>query len=777
MIYIFLHRCTGSGAQIRRGTGMKMALLATAAAIIAPVSAAQAQSGNAGASEGGIADIIVTAQRRSENLQKAAIAVSAVAGDTLVQQSITQANDLTRIVPALQVAPAASFTQIYLRGVGTFGANAFAEQGVAFNLDGVYLSRPAAPAGLFYDLERVEVLKGPQGTLYGRNATGGAVNVITAKPKLGETSGYINAEYGNYDAIKGSAAINLPMGDRIALRIAGQYVKRDGYYSDGYDDEDTQAIRAQLKGDTGTGLDATLSVDYAHVGGMGSGGTIMPLLDGKTRLGPSDPRVIAAYVARTPTRPVPQAIASNDGYQDNDFFGVALTANADLGFATLTMVPAYRKTDLDFRAYASSFLIDVQEKSSQMSLETRLASRAGPLQWVVGGFYFAEDVSARQFFNQASNGTRINSQLDTESLAAFGQATLSLSDQFRVTGGLRYTTDTKGQASETHTLPFVGFVNPAQGNFTPIILDIVSNPRSNVDFNKLTWKVGVEFDLGPRSLLYASAATGFKSGALFAATGRNYSAPENMMAFTVGSKNRFFDNKVQLNAEAFYWKYKDQQISHLGPVQVATTPVGSIFGPVFTTENAGKSTIYGLELEALFQPSANNQFSANIQYLHTKYDQLTYQAYSTTGTAPVIGCAVTPTTLTGASPAARIYDVDCSGRPLVNAPKWVFNLGYEHRFQLGDHGRIIAAVDTRIETSRYLSLDFLDLSKQDSYMMSNARLTYETVSGNFSLTGFINNIENELVFANSLQSPAKPGVIYSQLRPPRTYGIRAGFRF
>jgi iron complex outermembrane receptor protein len=121
--------------------------------------------------------------------------------------------------------------------------------------------------------------------------------------------------------------------------------------------------------------------------------------------------------------------------------------------------------------------------------------------------------------------------------------------------------------------------------------------------------------------------------------------------------------------------------------------------------------------------------------------------------------------------------VDCSGRPLVNAPKWVFNLGYEHSFQLGDHGKLIAAADTRIEASRYLSLDFLELGRQGSYMMSNARLTYESPSGNFSLTGFINNIEDELVFANSLQSPAKPGVIYNQLRPPRTYGVRAGFRF
>ncbi|WP_395651771.1 TonB-dependent receptor, partial [Brevundimonas sp.] len=456
----------------------------------------------------GLEDIVVTAQRREENLQRAAIAVSAVAGETLTEQSITQATDLTRLVPALQVAPAASFTQIYLRGVGTFGANAFAEQGVAFNLDGVYLSRPAAPAGLFYDLERLEVLKGPQGTLYGRNATGGAVNVITAKPRLGETSGNLTAEYGNFDAIKSSGAINLPLGDRFAFRLAGQVAQHDGYFSDGYDDEDTWAVRGQLRGDFNDAVNATLSIDYANVGGMGSGGTIMPLLDGDNRLGPSDPRVIAAYVARTPTAPVPQVIADGNGYQDNTFLGIATTINADLGFARLTIIPAYRKTDLDFRSFASSFLIDVEENSEQSSLEARLAGDVGNLTWVVGAYGFSESVDANQNFDQGSNGTRIFSDLKTDSVALFGQGTYSVTDRFRVTGGLRYTKDTKGQVTEAHTLPFVGFV---AGVFPlrPIILDIRSDTDAEIEFEKVTYKAGIEFDAGQSSLLYASVATGF----------------------------------------------------------------------------------------------------------------------------------------------------------------------------------------------------------------------------------------------------------------------------
>ena len=761
--------------KITRLLGLSVAPSALIAAMPALAQTAPAAAETAEAPQG-IPDIIVTAQRREENLQKAAIAVSAVAGDTLTRNSISQATDLTRLVPSLQIAPAASFTQIYLRGIGTFGSNAFAEQGVAFNLDGVYLSRPAAPAGLFYDLERIEVLKGPQGTLYGRNATGGALNVITAKPKLGELGGYLNAEYGNYNALKGSGAINVPIGEHVAFRLAGQYAKHDGYFSDGYDDEDTQAVRGQLRGETGTGLDATLSIDYAHVGGKGSGGTIMPLLDGKNRLGPSDPRVIAEYLTRPPTAPVPQVIARNDGYQDNRFFGASMTLNADLGFAKLTVIPAYRKTDLDFVSYAPSFLIDVTENSDQMSLETRLSNKSGPLNWVLGGYYFTEHVTAKQFFDQGSNGTRINSRLGTDSYAFFGQGTYSLTDTLRLTGGVRYTHDDKTQDTETHTLPFVGFV-PGVFPLVPIILDIPSFPKSDVSFSKVTWKAGLEFDLGPRSLLYASVSTGYKSGVLFAAEGLNYSKPETLRAYTIGSKNRFFDNKLQLNVEAFYWDYRDQQITHLGAVQVASTPGGPIFGPVFATENAGKATIYGAEAELQFQPTGDDVFTANVQYLHARYNSLQYQFYSTTGAAPVVGCATALTTSTGASPQARIYNVNCSGRPVVNAPTWSLNAGYQHIFQLGNSGRLIAGADTRIESSRFLSIEYLALGQQGSYMMSNARLTYETANGRYSLTGFINNIENKLVFSNSLQTPAKAGVVYNQLRPPRTFGVRASAKF
>jgi iron complex outermembrane receptor protein len=724
----------------------------------------------------GLEEIIVTAQRREENLQRAALAVTAVSGDALTQASVTQANDLTRLLPSIQVAPASSLTQIYLRGVGTFAANAFAEQGVAFNLDGVYLSRPAAPAGLFYDLERIEALKGPQGTLYGRNASGGALNVITRKPQIGETGGYATVEVGNYSAIKSSAAVNVSTGATTALRFSGQYVDRDGYFNDGYDDEDSYAFRAQFRHD-GDVFDANFMADYAHVGGMGSGGTIMPLLNRDKRWGPSDPRVITEYMQRPPTPPVPQIVPRNDGYQDNEFYGALATLDADLGFATLTVVPAYRKTNLDFLGYAPSFKVDVIEKSEQVSLETRLAQDTDAVKWVAGLYYFDESIKADQVFDQASNGTLIQSDLDTTSYAAFGQITYSITDTFRLTGGVRYTKDKKEQDSYAETRPFVGFVPPGPPDFIPIIATIPTFSTTDVDFEKTTWKAGIEWDVGEDSLLYASVATGFKSGILYSGAGRNYSEPENLTAYTIGSKNRFLQDTLQVNLEAFYWDYEDQQISHLGPVQVASTPGGPIFGPIFLTENAGQATLYGLEADILWQVSENGLFALNVQYLNTEYDEFRYQAYSTTGAPPVLGCAITPTSLIGASDAARIFDVDCSGRPMVNAPEWTVNVGYEHTIPLGSSGRLILGADSRIESSRYLSTEFLALGKQDSYTMTNARVTYETEQGGLSVTAFVNNIEDELVFSNSLQSPAKNGVVYNQMRPPRTYGVRATVRF
>lgn len=761
----------------------KSCLCSTSLLALCLATPAMAGEEEASPANGGIEEIIVTAQKRTEPLQKVAVPVSVLTGEALTRSGVTQATELTKLVPALQVAPATAYTQIYLRGIGTFGANAFAEQGVSFNLDGVYLSRPAAPSAVFYDLERIEVIKGPQGTLFGRNSTGGAVNLVTARPSLSGASASLNAEYGNYDTLKISSAVNLPIASSMALRVSGQLAKHDGYYSDGYDDEDTSAMRVQFRLNPSSDFDFNLAFDYGHVGGQGPGGTIVPLLAGKRRLGPSDPAVVDQYLARSPSFPVPQNRAGADGFLDNDYYGAVANANGNLGFATLTAIAAWRNTKLNFLSYTTGYPISVAEDSDQQSLEVRLSNQSPQLKWVLGGYFFVEDVRANEFYNLANNGSRRDADLSTNSIAVFGEATYSLAPSLRLTAGARHTRDRKEQVTEAHSYPFFGFVDPAFPLFRPIIGDIRTDALTDAKFSATTWKVGVEADLGPQSLLYATASTGFKSGVLFAALGSNYSRPEKLTAYTFGSKNRFAGGTIQLNAEAFYWDYKDQQISHLAPVVVATVGQNAIYGPVFRTSNAGAATIYGAEVDLIAKVDPTFTATASIQYLHSNYDRFEYQAYSNPGQGqpgqppvagppPVNGCTSTLTGLTAALPLARIYDVNCSGKPLVNAPRWTMNLGLEKTFPLRGAGNLRIGVDNRIESSRFLSVDFMNVARQDNYWTSNANLTWSNRQDDLSITAYVNNIQNRLIFSNSIQNPGKPGTFYNQLRSPRLFGVR-----
>lgn len=223
--------------------------------------------------ESGIQDIIVTAQRTSQSAQKAPLPISVVLPADLTRQNVTRAEDLSRVVPALVAANnGGATTSFFLRGVGNFTANAYSDPAVAFNYDGVYIGRPSNTQGLFYDLQRVEVLKGPQGTLYGRNATGGAINVIPNRPKIGETSGEVQASYGNYDAVQAQGAINLPLGDSAAFRLSGTYNRHSGYLSDGTSNQRIFGVRGQLLVDITPDLTTRFAADYAHDGGTGTGG-------------------------------------------------------------------------------------------------------------------------------------------------------------------------------------------------------------------------------------------------------------------------------------------------------------------------------------------------------------------------------------------------------------------------------------------------------------------------------------------------------------------------
>ena len=733
----------------------------------------------------GLQEIIVTAQRRAENLQRVAVPVTAVSGDALANAGVTETANLGKLVPSLVVQPTGGTTSFFLRGVGTASQNSFSENAIAFNYNGVYIGRPTAPAGVFYDLERVEVVKGPQGTLYGRNATGGAINVLPRKPTLGHFSAEGLFEYGNYDAKKGFVAVNLPIGETVALRVAGQIVDRDGFLSDGYDDERGEAARASLLFRPSPDWSMTLVGDYYRQHGRGNGAVLLssaaftapPLKD---RIGLADPRanaIIAGYAATQFAPPFCGSFggfvrsgcvstASTTGYLNNRFYGLGAQIEGDMGFASLTVLPAWRKSRVDLETYVPGFLGKLQEDTDQMSLEVRLTSPdTGRLRYVFGAFFFNEQQEATNFFRQGTiSTTRFTPDVDTQSLAAFGQLTFVVTDTLRLIGGGRYTKEDKRQRTAAASGGLPGPIEPMLG--TPI--------TGALTFEKFTWKAGIELDAGPASLVYANVATGFKSGGFFVASPPNNSyAPEELTAYTVGTKNRFLDNKLQVNLEAFYWKYLNQQITFVGgiPTDNGIVAQGSI------TTNAGRSHMYGAELDLRFAPSRLDQFFVNVQYLRGRYDDLRTANFSPTGSPVPTGCTVTGTR--AANPGingALFFDIDCSGKPTANSPEWAANIGYERTVELGRDLSLLLGARTNLETSRFLNTNYRPEESQGGFMMSDLYATLRGPANRWSLTGFVNNVENRAVLARAGTRPILNFPV-GTLRPPRTYGVRVGFGF
>ena len=756
----------------------------------------------------GLTDIVVTAQRRSENLQRAAIAVSAVSGDTLRDAGVSKPTELTALVPALQVATSAGpYSLFYLRGVGNFNGNALSDSAVAFNFNGVYIGRPSSTTGFFYDLERIEVVKGPQGTLYGRNATGGAVNVIAHAPVLGETSGAVVGEYGNYNAVRVDGDVNLPIGDNLALRAAGVYVRHDGYMNDGTDDQKDYGGRLSLRWEPTNNLKVTLFGDYFHQGGKGPGSTVIAL-GTQNRIGLLSPAGQAYYA----TQPVSIAGRNFNGltvnpFLDNEAYGVSSTIEWKVPMGTITFIPAYREGNLNYVTSTPGFQIRQKEHDSQASFEARLASNDDHhLRYLFGVFAYDEKNNVPLYnVDSQYNASFQSYHTDTKSMATFGRLTYAFTDEIRLNVGARYTTEDKSFAGSYFSenrlcinfpafqsgagvqltgpcpnaaafpyaaltppvatipfnpaFPFVGF-NEIYGN-TAIFQTATAIPADRrANFDRVTWRAGGEWDVTPRNLLYASYETGFKSGGFFFSADSGVFRPESIRAATIGSKNRFLDNRLQINLEAFYWKYKDQQISHLGQ-----DSQGNV---IFPTENVGRATFKGAELETQFLLTTNTLLSADAQYLDAKYDDFSYNVPKQ-GPPPASGCK-----LAGAT--ATQYQLNCSGLRPPNAPEWTVNLGAQQTIPLESAGKIVVNGRAHWQSKTLTGLEFLAIETNAAYWQLDASVTYSTPGDKFFVSAFGNNINNVTVIGNTFPPPLGNFVVGS-LRPPRTFGVRAGARF
>ncbi|MGE0742640.1 MAG: TonB-dependent receptor [Hyphomonadaceae bacterium] len=785
---------------------MRRILLTTAALFLAPLSA-WAQEAPAG--EEGLEEIIVTAQRREENLQNAAVPVDVVQGEELLDRGITELGRLSEVSPALVVQPSSAGNSIFMRGVGNFTLTANSDPATAFNYDGVYIGRPSTTYGTFYDLSRVEILKGPQGILYGRNATGGAVNVIPQTPIIGETSGYLSTSFGNFDSFTAEGALNIALGENSAFRAAMSSSSRDGYMNDGTDDDETTAFRLQFLTEITPELRVRIAGDYAEVGGAGvgigytgryafvpgpGGGYVfqpatVPVEDGVFTPG--------AQAFRTSTFVVPARrlldAAGPYPYRDNRFGGVSAEINYETGIGTWTFVPAWRHTTIDQASIGGGFPFLSDEEAEQFSAELRLnGSRIGIFDYTLGLYYYNEQVDSQTTINLSSQIGWSSRQFETDSFAPFASVTANVTDDFRIVGGARWTSDSKDFTSvgvsgtvacQVAAPPFcpaaplfptvsgpsgLPFAFPAMGgppilNNGALVIRGDSLFNSSLSNDDTTYRFALEYDVAERSMLYASVETGYRSGGFSAAVGFETYDPEYITAYTLGMKNRLFDNRLQLNLEAFLWEYTDQQVSHVGLDAVGRTAQ--------FIENIGESTIQGAEVEVRWLLTPNTMISSNIQYLDAQNDSFVYQVgVGAPGTPPPLtGCLVGPS----GNPA--LYNVDCSGLPAFNSPEWTLNFGIEQTIPLGGF-QIRLGADTQYRGERYIGFDYLPQQLVDETWTSNAHVGFGPDDSRWEILAYIRNIEDERY---GVFSPVHPlaGFVMQGLNPPQTYGVRLSASF
>jgi len=750
---------------------------------------------------GGLDEVVVTATRRETSAQRTSIAITSLDSVSLARNGVATPGDVGKLVPGLQIAAAGTGSQVFLRGIGNFSTSFYAENAIAFSQDQVYFARSGSMSTVLYDVERIEVLKGPQGTLYGRNATGGAINLITKKPTW-DRNGDLSIEGGDYDRIRVTGAVNVPLGDRVAVRAAGMYYNTDSYTDDGTTDQHFGAgrVHALIKlSDKGTLL---LSGDLAQLEGGGPAAypttslAVGPV--GYTRpsndwTGGATPAV-NAFLAGTSgflhaVGALPPGVniqpLLTDGFQKVQSWGLSADLEYELPFAGLTVIPALRHLNVRARNYPG-FQYNSDEDSRQFTTEARLASNyESKLQWVAGAFYINEDARSLQNADQGVLNTLIQlPTLDGNSWAVFGEGTFSVTDHFRLIAGTRYTYEKKEQlGSNSQNLnlvplpvgPFTSYPAFCGGTGGAFSVDAGSRPTctwpvaGQTSWNSTTWKGGMEFDLAKDSMMYLTASSGFKAGGFYGSLPPNAFGPEHLTSYALGSKNRFLQNRLQLNGEVFYWDYKDQQTVHLGAIR----PTG--FGLV--TENIGRVPMLGVDVSLEWLATRNDRIALGGNWLRANTSGFVYNAVLTTPTANVsTGCSTSAPFFNTAD--NNFYrSVDCSGRPIPRAPKWTGTLDYEHTFALPADFSLIAGVHSVYSSEQWITIDYLPGSRQGSYHTTDLNLTLAAREDKWSVRAWVRNLENDAVLSTAFQHPFVAGGFFGSYRPPRTYGLTLSANF
>ncbi|PZQ62234.1 MAG: hypothetical protein DI570_11715, partial [Phenylobacterium zucineum] len=680
------------------GTALSVGLL------IATSAAAQASTGRATDSTE-LDEIVVTAQRTAESLQNVPLAVSAFGQKELEAAHIYQAQDLQAQVPGLFYGKFGSTnSQIALRGVGNLNQSIGGEQGVAVVKDGVVIGRPGAAANQIFDLERIEVLRGPQGTLYGRNTTGGVINMVTQAPTYGEFGGSGDLLFASYNQLRLRAAVNVPLSERSGLRLSVLSDTRDGYGKNTFNgldigDEKYRALRLQY------GAELTDTLDLRIIGEMFAQKT------GGSRLGFGIPQPGVTPVPQPfPSNPRDNA-RDNPEYSDNEGNSVAVILRNDFGWATLTSTTAFVRTRFDALVdYDASEVpwawIRRKDMSDQVSQELQLTSDRSSdsrVKWVAGLFYFHEDVATYARFKVNPSIFIVgDGRVVTNSIAAYGQGSYDITPKLTVTVGLRYTIDHK-TGFEHNLITSGGVTTDPEAHFAD-------------RWPSFTPKFGVDYQLSDAVLLYGSVTKGFQSGGynIGSLQGRGYD-PESLWAYEGGVKSRFLENRLQVNVAAFYYDYKDIITQNRQP-GVALTFL----------ENAAKARVQGIEFETVAAPTSRIRLSLNIGYLDAKYSK-----YSTQ------------------DPDRNFTLFNLKGNRLPFSPEWSFSGTAQYTVPLSVGDLVLRAEHRRLSTIHFTSFN-VPIASQTGYGKTNLRILFTPSEGRWDGELFVENLEDKLTRSNVL---------------------------
>jgi len=703
----------------------------------------------------GIEEIVVTAQKRAQNLQDVPVSVTAFSDTAIREAGFTNSLSIGDQVPNLEIKTFGGVPNIFIRGVGNNDFNASSIGPISIYRDDVVVASTGSQIFSLFDLERIEVVRGPQGTLFGKNTTGGAIQFFSKLPG-DEFEGNARFGYGRFDLFEAEAAASLPLGEGLSLRVAGIVRRRDGEKTNLYTGEDTinvdeAAARAILRWHPSADTDVRLSIgggrdrsDYLENKPVGT-------INGADLFGYTDPYPDNANLLNFngPSR----------NYSDNMFINLNITQS--IGNLTFKSITGYDKSDVDnrvdvdggpFRIDEITFLTDAE----QVTQEFQLAYDSGPLNAIGGLFYFQENLDADSnadllgelsFADGAlpliTRATRKN-----KAYAIFGQATYAVAPAFRVTLGGRYTIDKVRATHRADLVPGFFDADIPDGAAVPL----VPFARMKDTFKSFTWRVAADYNVTDDVLAYASIDKGFKAGGfnigiITSVAERTQVDPEYLTSYEIGIKSTLFDRRLRLNVSAFYYDYTDLQVLSVNRQAGSTVPTLGL-------DNAADATIKGIELEATALPTDWLDLGLNLGILDAKYKNY----------------------LSGAIDPETGDPRDFSGNRLPGAPKFTLSTFAQVTIPVGDFETRWRAEYNYTGKKYYNNAQSDLISSGEGYGLLNLRATLADPAKGWELAAWAKNVTGKAYIVDATDTSGF-GFVPRYYGERATYGVELSLRF